>query len=243
MCAAGKGAERLVLAARDVPASQIRAIDKLQSRTGFYVLAGSAADAVSYESNVYGQGLLTYALLQGIRGAALRRDGTEEYIDVERLLNYVVDAVPQLAKEIKGIQQPFYRAASEQRSFDIGRVTTQVRQQIRLAEPKPVLLVRSFQEETQFDDVLKLKNSIEGVLTDLQSRGPDAPILLMKAEDYPTAYALAGRYKITGEEVTVICKLFRADTMVSEFTVQGKREKVTELAKEIMVKAQGKLKP
>lgn len=74
VCAAGEGAEQLLIAARDLPASQIRALARLQSRTGFYVLAGSAADAVSYESNVYGQGLLTYALLQGMRGGKLRRE-------------------------------------------------------------------------------------------------------------------------------------------------------------------------
>ena len=43
---------------------------------------GSAADAVSYEASRYGQGLLTYSLLQGMKGAALKED---QYVDVSKL--------------------------------------------------------------------------------------------------------------------------------------------------------------
>lgn len=96
-------AERIALAARDLSASQRRALDKLYSWTGFYMLAGSAADAVSYESNVYDQGLLTYSLLQRIRGGALLREGQEYYVDVDNLLNHVVETVSGLANQVRGI--------------------------------------------------------------------------------------------------------------------------------------------
>lgn len=161
VCAVGKGADRMLLAARDVPGSQIRALDNLQHHTCLYVLAGSAANAVSYESTVYGQGLLTYALLKGMKGAALRRDGADAFIDVEKLLGYAVREVPQLAKGIGGIQEPFYRGGAAQgeasRSFDVGRVTEAVRQQIHIAEPKPVLLVKGYQDEATFDNQFILR--------------------------------------------------------------------------------------
>jgi len=64
---------------------------------------GSAADAVSYEATQYEQGLLTYALLQGMRGPALRE---EEYVDVSKLFQHAADAVPDLALHIGGIQRP-----------------------------------------------------------------------------------------------------------------------------------------
>ena len=86
-CAAGQAASALV-ERRSVSADQIRAIERLKDRTGFHILMGSAADAVSYEASRYGQGLLTYALLQGMRGAALR-DG--EYVDVSPLFQYAAD--------------------------------------------------------------------------------------------------------------------------------------------------------
>ena len=241
VCAAGRGAEKMLVAARDIPASQIRALDRLQSRTGFYVLAGSAADAVSYETSVYGQGLLTYALLKGMRGASLRREGSDEFVDVEQWLGYAVEQVPVLAKDIRGIQQPFYRgigSKTEQRSFDIGRVTEAVKAQIHIADPKPVLLVRSFQEDTQFEDVLGLQNKVEGALITLSARGTDAPVLYMEAKDYPGAYTLNGRYRVEGESITVNCKVFRATVVVGEFVVKGEKNKLPELAEQILARAQ-----
>lgn len=198
----------MLLAARNVPDSQIRALDNLQHNTGLYVLAGSAANAVSYESTVYGQGLLTYALLKCMKGAALRRDGADEFIDVEKLLGYAVREVPQLAKGIGGIQEPFYRGGAAQheasRSFDVGRVTEAVRQQIRIAEPKPVLLVKGYQDEATFDDQLGIKAALEAHLSDLSARGAESPIAFMQDANYPDAYVLAGRYTTTGNQVTVI---------------------------------------
>lgn len=101
-CASGKAAE-MMTSSRNIPASQVRALDRLQDRTGFYILAGSAADAVSYESSIYNQGILTYSLLKAMKGSALRIEGSEEYIDVQRLLNFAVDEVPVLASGIGGI--------------------------------------------------------------------------------------------------------------------------------------------
>ncbi|GAB4038380.1 caspase family protein [Spirosoma gilvum] len=244
VCSAGKGAEKLLLAARDVPASQIRALDRLQGRTGFYVLAGSAADASSYEANVYGQGLLTYALLQGMRGAALRREGTDEFVDVEKWLGYAVEQVPVLAKGIGGIQQPFYRGTQNQRSFDVGRVTEGVKAKIHIAEPKPVLLVKSFQEDSQLDDVLELKNKVESALNDLiATRGADAPVLTMDAKAYPGAYTLSGRYTLKGEKVSVLCKVFRSSVPVGDFVVTGTKSKLLDLVQLVLTKAQGLVKP
>ncbi|MGH9548994.1 MAG: caspase family protein [Terriglobales bacterium] len=57
-CAAGAACAKLT-ERRDIPGDQIRAIDRLKDRVGFYVLMGCAADAVSYETSRYGQGVLT----------------------------------------------------------------------------------------------------------------------------------------------------------------------------------------
>lgn len=44
----------------------------MKDRTGTHVITGCAADAVSYEASRFGQGLLTYSLLEGMKGASLR---------------------------------------------------------------------------------------------------------------------------------------------------------------------------
>ena len=74
-CAAGAAQGQLTLAVlRDASGDAIRAIERAKDRTGSHILMGSAADAVSYEASQYGQGLLTYALLKGMKGPALNND-------------------------------------------------------------------------------------------------------------------------------------------------------------------------
>jgi hypothetical protein len=46
------------------------------------------ADAVSFESSCFGQGLLTYSLLLEMRGVALRED---DLIDVGRIFKFSAD--------------------------------------------------------------------------------------------------------------------------------------------------------
>ncbi|HKI38119.1 MAG TPA: caspase family protein, partial [Gemmataceae bacterium] len=86
-CHSGRLVEKLT-EKRDVPGSQVRALERVKDRTGMHVLAGCAADSVSYEATRYGQGLLTYSLLLGMRGAKLREG---EYVDVVDLFGYAAD--------------------------------------------------------------------------------------------------------------------------------------------------------
>jgi uncharacterized caspase-like protein len=51
-----------------VPGDQVRAIERLKGPSGFHVLLGCSADRPSSEASQFAQGLLTYALLQGMRG-------------------------------------------------------------------------------------------------------------------------------------------------------------------------------
>ena len=102
-CASGKLVEKMDFSgSRGVPGAQVRALDKLKDRTGVFVLAGCASDAVSYEATTYGQGVLTYALLQGIRGLAV----ADDQVEVGRLFDFAADTVPRLAKDIGGVQRP-----------------------------------------------------------------------------------------------------------------------------------------
>jgi hypothetical protein len=78
---------------------------------------------VSYETTQYAQGLLTYSLLEGMKGRALR-DG--DYVDVGKLFGHAVDQVPELAGKIGGLQHPLV-AAPRGSSFDIGRLTAEDR--------------------------------------------------------------------------------------------------------------------
>ena len=114
--------------------------------------ARCAADSVSYEASKYGQGLLTYSLLLGMRGAKLREG---EYVDVVDLFSFASDKVPELARDIGGVQRPTV-ASPKGASFDVGRLTAEDRPKVPLQSVKPVVLRSSLQAEKPPRDTLRL---------------------------------------------------------------------------------------
>jgi uncharacterized caspase-like protein len=58
---------------RQAGSEQERALERMKDRSGTLVLAGSAADKVSYEATRFGHGVLTYCVLESIvSGEGLR---------------------------------------------------------------------------------------------------------------------------------------------------------------------------
>ena len=82
----------------------------MRDRSGVFLLAGCAGDAVSYEATRYGQGLLTYSLLEAIHSWTGLRDGG--FVDVAKLCDTAARRVEELAKTIKGVQKPVFRPSS-----------------------------------------------------------------------------------------------------------------------------------
>ncbi len=202
-CAAG-ALQPSLLQARGLPAAQIRAIQRLRDRTGFHVLMGSAADRYSYEANQYGQGLLTYALLEGMRGAALR-DG--QFVDVSRLFQHALDRVPELARHLGGVQQPII-AAPRGDSFDIGILAAADRQRIKISQPRPLLNHPVFVEAESGFDRLALGAAVYNQLAQTQPRGGEAA-LLVTAGQTPGAISISGSYTTSGEQLRLNVKLLR----------------------------------
>lgn len=64
-----------------------------------FVLMGCAADRVSYKAEEYGQGLLPYALLEGMTNVG-------RFIEVPGIFKEVETRVPNLARGIGDIQKP-----------------------------------------------------------------------------------------------------------------------------------------
>ena len=160
-CAAEAAADSLIRE-RKLSGSQIRAIDRLNRATGMHILMGSAADAVSYEASRYGQGLLTYALLEGMRGAALADGG---YVDVMTLFGHAQKRVGDLARSIGGVQEPRI-AVPKGQTFDIGQLTDEHRRQIPLKQPRPMISRPSFLNEDELEDDLDLSDLLAEALTE-----------------------------------------------------------------------------
>lgn len=202
---------------KTMSSEEVKAYERMKDRTGIFLLAGSAADAVSYETTLYGQGLLTYALLFGMKGAALHEG---EYIDVLDLFQFASKKVPQLAADIGGIQRPEVRVPSEVESFNIGKMTDSDKQNIKLLSPKPVFVHTSFQDSDLFYDAKGIGNSLDNRLSEL-SKEDNAKIIFMNENRFSGAYIVRGRYEQKGALTIVDVKVFEDDKKKLEFKVDG----------------------
>ena len=234
-CAAGQLAESFVTK-RDLPSDQIRAIERLKDNTGFYILMGSAADAVSYETNKYGQGLLTYSLLQGLQGAGLLED---KFADVELLFSYAVKKVPEMAINIGGIQQPRTITPDTSRSFSIGTFTADERKEIKLNTPKPLILRPNLQNEKLRFDNLKLTELLRQELRNIsfaKARGEGPPVYFVETDEMIDANKPSGGYLVDGENLTITVVLVRNNEQVGkEISVAGKLSEKENLIRQLVV--------
>lgn len=233
-CAAGALTARLV-EKREVPTDQIRAIERLKDRTGFHILMGSAADKVSYEATQYGQGLLTYALLQGMRGAALRED---EYVDVSRLFQYAADTVPQLAQHIGGVQKPLI-AAPRGDSFDVGQLKKEDKVVIPLAMVKPLILRPVLLNPEQGFDNLELMAAVRKRLQEesnplARGRVNEQVAVYVDTEEMPGALRPSGTYTVEGQQVKANIFLIRDGQKVANFRVEGRQDDPAGVAAKIV---------
>ena len=254
-CASGRLIEKLT-EKRAVESGLVRAWDRMKDRAGLWILAGCAADAVSYESSRYGEGVLTYSLLQGIKldwQKVLRRDPQSdlpEYLDVSMLFNYAADEVPKLAEGIGGIQRPLIAARGDARSFDIGRITSEDRAGIPLPSKKAVFLRSSFQLEGRPRDPLELTKRLDARLLEASTQRLDSSLVFWDVPSYAGAYRLAGLYEESGSNVTAKVFLSRfvqeGDETVERdlgdpFTVQGETVDVEKLVSSILSGAEQRI--
>lgn len=231
-CHSGQLAEDLLEKREARSSAEIRALERMKDRTGMYVLAGSAADAVSYETSIYGQGLLTYSLLFGMKGASLREN---KFVDIMQLFQFAADKVPELANNIGGIQKPEVRVPYGGQSFDIGLVTENEQNKIKLPSPRPLFLRSSFSDENTFDDHLRISELLDEAFGEQQANGGSDQIIFIDAVRFTGAYSLKGRYVKKGDNYIVQVRLFKGNNVLCTFDVEGPN--APEIVKMIMERA------
>lgn len=210
-CHSGKAVE-LLSAARQVPGSRARALQRMKDRVGLHILAGSAADAVSYEASRFGHGVLTWSLLDGMRGAALDAEGLW---GVSNLFEHATREVPGLAADIGGVQRPVVATPRGGSSFAVGIATPEVRARIVLSSRRP-WLERVTVVDGRLRDPLELAAAAAG---HLMSRADDSDARFAYV-DQPALgeYALTGRYA-GGGPVEVELVLYDGDEEVARGTL------------------------
>ena len=252
-CAAGAVQKDLITQVRDVDALQTKSIERLRTRTGFYVLMGSAANAQSFEANEYRQGLLTYSLLEGMTIDGKLRDG--RFLDVEKWFGGARDRVEELAKGIGGVQQPsYFRPCSDSGSacsdasqtgsagsFDIGRIDDDERKMIPLASRVPLIIEPFLFEKTETNDIIDTEGLTEKFETALYersivyARGAAAPINYINAKNAANGISPNGFYTVNGDQVTIEVSLVRDKKLLAKVKVTGTRADVMDkLVQEIL---------
>lgn len=86
-------------------AAEEKAILQLARSAGLTVLASSGSEQYAAEVDTLGHGLFTYALLQGLRGAADGGTEPDDKITVRELDAYLNDRIPSLTTEHRGAAQ------------------------------------------------------------------------------------------------------------------------------------------
>jgi len=216
-CAAGKVVDNL-MNDKDISSTTLRALDRMKDRTGLHLITGCTADAVSYEASKYGQGVLTYSILEGIRGASLREN---RYIDINTLFQYAQERVPVLATGIGGIQKPQVFSPHGSQSFDIGELNEGDKKEVPLATIRPVYIRSNFQDEFEPEDLLGLGKKVDKVLNEESSKGIEALIIFVDVSDYPESCRLSGRYTQGKGEIKLKVRKKCGDKAVN-FELTGK---------------------
>ena len=223
-CNSGQAVKNLqeLIVKRDVPADQQRALENLKDKTGTFILSASAAGQSAYETSLYGQGLLTYCLLSGIKlGDGLREN---KYIDVTKWFNIAAGNVQIMAKDIGGRQDPQIIGNA---SFDVGLVDKEVVDGIKLSIKKKIFRRSKFiEDEDLLNDDLDLSGMIDKELNNLSARGKESPLAYVADNTMPDAYSIRGKYEVKGNAISTKVSLFKGQKeRVYQFDLTGTTDK------------------
>jgi WD40 repeat protein len=219
-CAAGAANDELLklVEKREVPPDQRRAVEFLKESTGTIILMGSAADKNSYEASKYGQGLLTYALLKGMRGRSIE-EGSR--LNVSHWFQNASEDVPQLAQSIGGIQKPVIAAPSGT-GFPVALLEPADQAKIPLAAIKPELIhLRCHDEDDK--DPLGLEAAVREQLRELshptaRGQSSEPPIVYHDDMTDGPADSLSPRivYSVSGSMVNLRLRIEQAGKTAQE---------------------------
>ena len=224
-------------AEKDTETDKILALERLKDRTGMFVLAGSAADAVSYEATPYGQGLLTYSLLEGMRNPEVLQNGS--LVDVRSWFDYAERRVPELAHSLGGEQEPRQFGAS---SFAVAQITSaDVSELPLLPQARPLFMKSRFVTMPFVLDPMQLSSQFDRALYEASSKG-NGEVGYVGPEVLKNAYRFSGLYEIEDGIITVKVNIARGESeIVESLTAEGDVESLGSLIQEVINEAVSKI--
>jgi WD40 repeat protein len=187
-CQSGAGAT--AIAGRGSEGDAVKALKRLKIASGLHILAGSAPSKDAFEHERYQQGLLTYALLEGMKGPALEDDE----LFISELFSYAAQRVQDLAEEIGEEQIP--QVESQENNFQIGYLNAQAQKSIQLAQPMTKILRPTIDWKDGRGDKLRLGNRLISAIKNAKS------LHYMPEADEAEACSIELEYQGTEENLT-----------------------------------------
>ncbi|MBN8677501.1 MAG: caspase family protein [Chitinophagales bacterium] len=203
--------------ARNMDPDKILAFNLMSGNTGSYVISGSSESGASFESEVFGHGLLTYSLLEGINGTAL--DGSK--VDVLPLLLKSYKRVGELAQTLGKEQTPIIAKPRGNASFFVGRNDGSIR--IDLPESKPMVIQSFLFDSQSYVDDLDVTESLNTLFRSKVIKGRQAPWFYSDIPRHPQGFSVRGVYTVQADKkVKVQGRLIKGDTpQGAPFTLIG----------------------
>ena len=228
--------------ARPVPAFKggdrshmIKEIDKLNERSGLFILSASASNKLAFESDKYAHGYLTYSLLKTIKQQPdILEDGKN--LNISRWFNAAGKSVSAMANEENNDQKTQIFSVID---FNIGEVDSSVISHIRIEGEKPMFTSSNFQnaDSTVFGDDLGLTKSVNEALREISAKGKESKIVFAMSSPAGDTYSLNGSYKLKDNELKIEIRIKKGKDKLCEFEEKGTTNNLKELAESIIRKA------
>ncbi|MEP7106991.1 MAG: caspase family protein [Ferruginibacter sp.] len=212
---------------REVPADQQRALESLKDKTGTFILSASAPGQSAYETSLYGQGLLTYSLLAGVKlGTALKNN---RFIDVTKWFNFACEYVKLQAKEIGARQDPQILGSA---SFEVGLVDKEITDSIQLPLKKKIFRRSRFiQDDELLNDDLDMGYLVDQELNNLSETGNLSPLVFVADNLLHDAYTIRGKYSVADNKVSCRISVFKGQgERIFQFDLAGTTDKKEAIA-------------
>jgi len=224
-------AKNLLASRSDENGKQKKAIEKLNEKSGMFILSASASDQKAYEIGKYNQGALTYSLLKAIKEQPdILED--RQFLNISRWFSAAEKTVGELARETGTRQQPQVVSTS---NFNIGVVDDDVRNKIVLPFEKFLFTRSEFRNTELRTDNLKLRSLIDKELSGLSDDNSDAPLLFNPEYEGANVYSLSCDYTVAGNDVIVSAVLIKGGVEIkTKFEVKGKADNLTHLSGSII---------
>jgi len=204
-----------------------RSMDRLRTASGAAMIMGSQEDQKSYQTSNFEMGLLTYALLEGMKNTTVAND-----INSFELMRHAEERVPDLAKQLNVTQQPKIIGTA---NFPVGRLGEQELTKFPSLKGRPVIgEIRLLSKTTPTRDPLRLSTKLATKFTDYTAGNDVLFSFFNKPTENPTHYVVAGFYTENPDgSISIEIDIYNNNKELKKTINHSKEHVLDEILKEV----------